>query len=85
MPRGAGGGTDAVAHMLASLTQRDLGQPVNMVKLTGGSSVVVHAAIANAPTGASGVWRLAAGKLAMSSCCPSLSDPLPVRWAWPPC
>jgi tripartite-type tricarboxylate transporter receptor subunit TctC len=49
VPWGAGGGTDAVARMLGSLLEKDLGQPVNVVNRTGGSGVVGHAAIAGAP------------------------------------
>ncbi len=49
VPWGAGGGTDAVARMVASLMERDLGQPVNVVNRTGGSGVVGHSAIAAAP------------------------------------
>ena len=48
VPWGAGGGTDAVARMIASLLERDLGQPVNVVNRTGGSGVVGHSAIASA-------------------------------------
>ena len=48
VPWGAGGGTDAVSRMLATLMERDLGQPVNVVNRTGGSGVVGHAAIAGA-------------------------------------
>ena len=48
VPWGAGGGTDAVGRMIASLMQEDLGQPVNVVNRTGGSGVVGHSAIANA-------------------------------------
>jgi tripartite-type tricarboxylate transporter receptor subunit TctC len=48
VPWGAGGGTDAVARMIASLMEKDLGQPVNVVNRTGGSGVVGHAAIAAA-------------------------------------
>lgn len=48
VPWGAGGGTDAVARMLASLMEKDLGQPVNVVNRTGGSGVVGHSAIATA-------------------------------------
>jgi tripartite-type tricarboxylate transporter receptor subunit TctC len=47
-PWGAGGGTDATARIVASLLERDLGQPVNVVNRTGGSGVVGHAAIASA-------------------------------------
>ena len=31
VPWGAGGGTDAVARMIGSLMEKDLGQPVNVV------------------------------------------------------
>lgn len=48
VPWGAGGGTDAVARMVANLMEKDLGQPVNVVNRTGGSGVVGHAAIAGA-------------------------------------
>ena len=49
VPWGAGGGTDAVARMIANLMEKDLGQPVNVVNRTGGSGVVGHSAIASAP------------------------------------
>jgi tripartite-type tricarboxylate transporter receptor subunit TctC len=49
VPWGAGGGTDATARILASLMEKELGQPVNVVNRTGGSGVVGHAAIASAP------------------------------------
>ena len=48
VPWGAGGGTDAVARILASVMQEELGQPVNVVNRTGGSGVVGHSAIAGA-------------------------------------
>jgi len=48
VPWGAGGGTDAVGRMLATLIERDLGQPVNVMNRTGGNGVVGHAAIAGA-------------------------------------
>jgi tripartite-type tricarboxylate transporter receptor subunit TctC len=48
VPWGAGGGTDAVGRIMASLLERDLGRPVNVVNRTGGSGVVGHSAIANA-------------------------------------
>jgi len=52
VPWGAGGGTDAVARILATLMEKDLGQPVNVVNRTGGSGVVGHQAIsAAAPDG----------------------------------
>jgi len=49
VPWGAGGGTDATARIIASLLEKELGQPVNVVNRTGGSGVVGHAAIASAP------------------------------------
>lgn len=48
VPWGAGGGTDAVARIVASLLERDLGQPVAVVNRTGGQGVVGHQAIADA-------------------------------------
>ncbi|MGH8796285.1 MAG: tripartite tricarboxylate transporter substrate binding protein [Caldimonas sp.] len=48
VPWGAGGGTDATARIIASLLEKDLGQPVNVVNRTGGSGVVGHQAIAAA-------------------------------------
>ena len=49
VPWGAGGGTDATARIIASLLEKDLGQPVNVVNRTGGSGVVGHAAISSSP------------------------------------
>jgi putative tricarboxylic transport membrane protein len=48
VPWTAGGGTDSVARILASLMEQDLGKPVNVVNRTGGSGVVGHQAIASA-------------------------------------
>jgi tripartite-type tricarboxylate transporter receptor subunit TctC len=48
VPWGAGGGTDATARIVASLLERELGQPINVVNRTGGSGVVGHSAIAEA-------------------------------------
>ena len=48
VPWGAGGGTDAIGRIFASLLEKELGQPVNVVNRTGGSGVVGHSAIANA-------------------------------------
>jgi tripartite-type tricarboxylate transporter receptor subunit TctC len=48
VPWGAGGGTDAVARIIASLLEKELRQPVNVVNRTGGSGVVGHQAIAGA-------------------------------------
>jgi tripartite-type tricarboxylate transporter receptor subunit TctC len=47
-PWGAGGGTDAVARIVAGGLERELGQPFNVVNRTGGSGVVGHTAIATA-------------------------------------
>ena len=47
-PFAAGGGTDAVARMIASLLEQDLGQPVNVVNRTGGGGAVGHTAGATA-------------------------------------
>jgi tripartite-type tricarboxylate transporter receptor subunit TctC len=48
VPWGAGGGTDATGRIIASLLEKELGQPVNVVNRTGGSGVVGHQAIASA-------------------------------------
>jgi tripartite-type tricarboxylate transporter receptor subunit TctC len=48
VPWAAGGGTDAIARVIASLMERDLGRTVNVVNRTGGSGVVGHQAIAAA-------------------------------------
>ena len=47
-PFAAGGGTDAVARMVAVLMEQDLGQPVNVVNRTGGGGAVGHTAGATA-------------------------------------
>src|SRR5437870_12469531 len=49
VPWGAGGGTDATARIIASLLERELKQPVNVVNRTGGSGAVGHQAIASSP------------------------------------
>src|SRR5258706_1143611 len=48
VPWGAGGGPDATARIIASLMEKELNQPFNVVNRTGGSGVVGHDAIANA-------------------------------------
>nr|WP_272211916.1 tripartite tricarboxylate transporter substrate-binding protein [Marinicella sp. W31]MDC2877806.1 tripartite tricarboxylate transporter substrate-binding protein [Marinicella sp. W31] len=48
VPWGAGGGTDAVGRIIASVMQEDLGVPINVVNRTGGSGVVGHSTIATA-------------------------------------
>jgi len=49
VPWAAGGGTDAIARVIASLVEKELGKPVNVVNRTGGSGVVGHQAITGAP------------------------------------
>lgn len=49
VPWATGGGTDTVARTIATLMERELGTPVNVVNRTGGSGVVGHQAIATAP------------------------------------
>ena len=49
VPFAAGGGTDAVARIIGSLLEKELGQPVNVVNRAGGNGVVGHAALAAAP------------------------------------
>jgi tripartite-type tricarboxylate transporter receptor subunit TctC len=52
VPWNAGGGTDATARIIASLLEKELGQPINVVNRTGGSGVVGHQTIASsAPDG----------------------------------
>ena len=48
VPWAAGGGTDAVARMLAAGLEKELGKPVNVVNRTGGGGVVGHTDIVNA-------------------------------------
>ena len=48
VPWGAGGGTDSTARIVASLLEKEIGQPINVVNRTGGSGVVGHSAIAEA-------------------------------------
>jgi tripartite-type tricarboxylate transporter receptor subunit TctC len=48
VPWAAGGGTDAVARMVASMLEKELAVPINVVNRTGGSGVVGHSAIAAA-------------------------------------
>lgn len=47
-PWAAGGGTDRIARMAATLLERELGQPVTVVNRTGGSGAVGHTAGATA-------------------------------------
>lgn len=48
VPWSAGGGTDTIVRMLASLLEKDLGQPINVVNRTGGAGVIGHTALAHA-------------------------------------
>jgi tripartite-type tricarboxylate transporter receptor subunit TctC len=48
VPWAAGGGTDAVARILAVVLEKDLGQSVNVVNRTGGGGAVGHTAGATA-------------------------------------
>ncbi|WFU78694.1 tripartite tricarboxylate transporter substrate binding protein [Bradyrhizobium sp. CIAT3101] len=48
VPWGAGGGTDATARIVATLLEKELGQPFNVVNRTGGSGAIGHAEIATA-------------------------------------
>ncbi len=47
-PWDAGGGTDACARIVATLMQKELGVPVNVVNRTGGSGAVGHSAMLTA-------------------------------------
>lgn len=49
VPWGAGGGTDTTARFFATMLEKELGRPVNVVNRTGGGGVVGHSAIAQAP------------------------------------
>ncbi|MGB3815157.1 MAG: tripartite tricarboxylate transporter substrate binding protein [Shinella sp.] len=48
VPWGAGGGSDAVARMIANLMEKELGKPIAVINKTGGSGAVGHQAIASA-------------------------------------
>ena len=68
-PWGAGGGTDAVSRIIATLLKKELGVPVNVVNRTGGSGAVGHTAMATAkPDG----YTLLAGGLGWSSATPAI-------------
>lgn len=47
-PWGAGGGTDAVSRILATLLKSELGVPVNVVNRIGGGGAIGHTAMATA-------------------------------------
>jgi tripartite-type tricarboxylate transporter receptor subunit TctC len=48
VPWAAGGGTDAVARMVAAGLEKELGKPVNVINRTGGAGVVGHTEIVKA-------------------------------------
>jgi tripartite-type tricarboxylate transporter receptor subunit TctC len=48
VPWAAGGGTDATGRFVATLLERELGRPINVVNRTGGGGLVGHTEIANA-------------------------------------
>ncbi len=49
VPWAAGGGTDATGRIIATLLEKELGQPVNVVNRTGGGGIVGHTEIAYSP------------------------------------
>ncbi len=48
VPWGAGGGTDATGRIIATLLEKELGQPINVINRTGGGGIVGHTEIAYA-------------------------------------
>ena len=87
VPWGAGGGTDAVARMIAALMEKDLGQPVNVVNRTGGSGVVGHSAIASAGALPSSAGCAAAMSSLMWAIVVASTDAAPASgastsWSW---
>jgi len=49
VPWAAGGGTDATGRIVATLLEKELGQPINVVNRTGGGGIVGHTEIAYSP------------------------------------
>lgn len=49
VPWAAGGGTDATGRIIATLLEKELGQPINVINRTGGGGIVGHTEIAYAP------------------------------------
>lgn len=49
VPWAAGGGTDATGRIVATLLEKELGQPVNVINRTGGGGIVGHTEIAYSP------------------------------------
>ena len=56
VPWSAGGGTDATGRFVATLLEKELKQPVNVVNRTGGGGIVGHTAIANARPDGYTLW-----------------------------
>jgi tripartite-type tricarboxylate transporter receptor subunit TctC len=48
VPWAAGGGTDATGRIVATLLEKELGQPINVINRTGGGGIVGHTEIAYA-------------------------------------
>ncbi|WDR07230.1 tripartite tricarboxylate transporter substrate binding protein [Devosia rhodophyticola] len=48
VPWGAGGGTDATGRIIATLLEKELGQPINVINRTGGGGIVGHTEISYA-------------------------------------
>lgn len=49
VPWGAGGGTDATGRIVATLLEKELGQPINVINRTGGGGIVGHTEISYSP------------------------------------
>ena len=49
VPWAAGGGTDATGRIVATLLEKELGQPINVINRTGGGGIVGHTEIAYSP------------------------------------
>jgi tripartite-type tricarboxylate transporter receptor subunit TctC len=49
VPWAAGGGTDATGRIVATLLEKELGQPVNVINRTGGGGIVGHTEISYSP------------------------------------
>ena len=49
VPWAAGGGTDATGRIIATLLEKELGQPINVINRTGGGGIVGHTEIAYSP------------------------------------
>ena len=49
VPWAAGGGTDATGRIVATLLEKELGQPINVINRTGGGGIVGHTEISYSP------------------------------------